>query len=205
MPSMQIAIMILALGISIILHELAHGFAAYRLGDPTARNKGRLTLNPLAHVDPVGSLLLPAVLIAFQSPVLFGWAKPVPVNPMNFRDHKKGMMLVGLAGPATNILLAVISGVLFRLLPLSTDTGLGKFLVLLCLINVILAILNLLPVPPLDGSRVVAGLIPDHMVQHYMKLQSFGFLIVLGFILIGGFDLIIIPLVRTVQNFLQLQ
>ena len=189
---MQIA----ALVLSIILHEVAHGYAAYRLGDPTARNARRLTLNPLAHIDPFGSIILPLFLVITGSPVLLGWAKPVPFNPGYFRDPKKGIMLVGAAGPATNLLLAAIAAALIRLMPF-LPYGVLFFLLSLCIVNVVLALFNMIPIPPLDGSRVVTGFLPSHLVRQYLSIERYGFLIVFGLLYLGLFQSIILPIANT--------
>jgi Zn-dependent protease len=197
---MELIIKLLALFPSIILHEIAHGYAACRLGDPTARDAGRLTLNPLAHIDPMGSILLPILLVVTHSPVLFGWAKPVPVIPGYFRNPKQGAMIVGAAGPMTNLALAAIAGVLFRLL---TPGGvLGLFLMNVCIINVVLAVFNLLPIPPLDGSRIVAGFMPSNLVSAYMRLGRYGFLIIFVLLWLGVLDHVIRPIMRALLRIL---
>ncbi len=198
---MELIIRIVALVFSIIIHEVAHGYVAYRLGDPTARNANRLTLNPLAHIDLMGSIILPLFLIIVKSPVLLGWAKPVPFNPGYFRDVKKGVMLVGLAGPVSNLILAAIAAIILRIFPFGEIAWL--FLVHVCLINVILAVFNLIPIPPLDGSRVVIGFLPSHMVSGYLSLERYGFLIIFGLLYLGVLDRILFPIYSAVIQFLR--
>ena len=164
---------------SVILHEVAHGYTALRLGDPTARDAGRLSLNPIKHVDPFGTVLLPLLLHLAQSPILIGWAKPVPVNPLLLREPKKAMMLVSASGPLTNITLAVLFALGLRYLPASTAPLFVDLLVFSCYINIILALFNLLPVPPLDGSKLLAGLLPVRLRESYLRLGRYGIFIVL--------------------------
>ena len=189
---MELGIALVVLILSIVFHEIAHGYVAYRLGDPTAKAANRLTLNPLRHVDPFGSVLLPLILVMTNSPVLFGWAKPVPVNPGYFRDVKKGMMLVGVAGPASNLVLASAAALVFRVL--GPDGLIGLFLVQVCIINVVLALFNLIPVPPLDGSRVVVGFLPAELARSYLRLEPYGFLIIFGLLWVGALNYVLWPL-----------
>ena len=170
---------------AIIFHEVAHGYAAFLLGDNTAKEKGRLTLNPIAHIDPVGTLILPFMLLIIGSPVVIGWAKPVPINPYQFKDHRKGMMLTGLAGPSTNLVLAALSGLMVRLLGtdglvLGTIDSISGVLLYFCWINLVLLFFNLVPIPPLDGSRVVQWLLPDAALKAYNSLERYGFMIIFG-------------------------
>lgn len=189
-------IIITILVFSAILHEIAHGYVAERFGDPTARLAGRLTLNPKNHIDPMMSILLPLVLILSGSPVIFGAAKPVPIDPFNLKEGNKDIALVALAGPLTNIVLAVIASVIVHAIAtFSTTSVVFDFLYLFFLtvakINLLLAIFNLLPIPPLDGSKVFALLLPRHMAYAYLSLSSIGFFIIffLLFFPIGGISL----------------
>lgn len=202
MGSFQISISLLALIISIIFHEVAHGYIADKLGDPTARHQGRLTLNPIPHIDPVGSVVIPLLLVLMSAGIIFGWAKPVPVNPGYFRDSKRDMMLVALGGPGTNLLLAALAALIFKIFSIPPDVGVGLFFIMMCLINIVLAVLNLLPIPPLDGSRIVTGLLPPHLEREYLKIQPYGFVIVLGFLLLGGLNYIVDPIINGVLSFM---
>ncbi len=169
--------------ISLTLHELAHGLAAYRLGDRTARDMGRLTLNPIPHMDPLGSLIL--VLTYFGGSFLFGWAKPVPVDPRNLRTSPQvGMALVGAAGPATNFVLAIISG---AVLAHSELTGDAFSIAAYSLeINVILGVFNLFPIPPLDGSRVIGGFMPRDVYERWAALDQYGMFLVFGLFILAN-------------------
>ncbi|MEE9541645.1 MAG: site-2 protease family protein, partial [Candidatus Bipolaricaulota bacterium] len=185
---------------AIVLHEFSHGYIAFRLGDPTAKIQGRLTLNPLAHIDPIGTILVPIVLVILRSPFLFGWAKPVPVNPNYFRNPYKGMFYVAIAGPLMNIALALGASAIGRLAilitPLSLLYGRGfsayfvqtifYLLGFFVIINIILAVFNLLPVPPLDGSRVLTYFLPPEGKRVMMQLERYGFLIVLALLYLGA-------------------
>lgn len=184
---------------SIVIHEAAHGAMAYWLGDATAKYAGRLTLNPIPHIDPIGSIALPFILWISNSPVLFGWAKPVPYNPYNLRDQKYGPALVGIAGPGANLFLALIFGILIRILLPFTPTSpmiymfIG-FLSYIVLINIFLAIFNLVPIPPLDGSKVLFALLPDSAYKIKMFFEQWGMFLLLIFII--SFSDLIMPLVE---------
>jgi Zn-dependent protease len=182
---------IIILFLSIVIHEYAHAYVAYSLGDPTAKYAGRLTLNPIPHIDFFGTILLPMLLILSSSPFLFGWAKPVPINPYNFKDQKYGQAKVAIAGPAANLFLALIFGLLIRftianealyfLMPLIPLFG------AIVIINILLALFNLLPFPPLDGSHILFTFLPDSAQNIKVFLQKYGFFLLLGFIIFGGF------------------
>jgi len=183
-------VLIPSLVIAIVFHEVAHGLVANWLGDPTARERNRLSLNPLRHVDPVGTLLVPGMLALASGPI-FGWAKPVPVNAARLENPRYGMMAVAIAGPGTNFILAAIGAVMLGLFgealaPASTgEPGLmiqGLFYFIL--INVFLGMFNLLPIPPFDGSHIVEGLLPRRWVHHYARLRPFGMLLFLGLVML---------------------
>jgi len=184
---------------SIVFHEVAHGRIALWRGDTTARDLGRLTMNPIPHIDPIGSILVPLFLFFTGSPFLFGWAKPVPVNPWRFRDTKKDMAIVSFSGPASNLLLAILASVLFRILLNSTGES-GHLLVQLLFftvyINLVLAFFNLIPIPPLDGSKILMAVLPDQMLESYLKIERFGFIILMLLIAMGFFRMIIFPIVQ---------
>ena len=183
-------VLIPSLVIAIVFHEVAHGLVANWLGDPTARERNRLSLNPLRHVDPVGTLLVPGMLALASGPI-FGWAKPVPVNAARLENPRYGMMAVAIAGPGTNFILAAIGAVMLGLFgealaPASTgEPGLmiqGLFYFIL--INVFLGMFNLRPIPPFDGSHIVEGLLPRRWVHHYARLRPFGMLLFLGLVML---------------------
>jgi Zn-dependent protease len=176
---LQAAALIVPLIIAIVFHEVAHGWVALALGDPTAREQRRLTLNPLRHVDPMGTVVIPGMLALASLPT-FGWAKPVPVNQRRLRNPRYGMMAVAAAGPLTNFVLAAIGAVMLGLLARSGGSGdVVGFVVLnlrnFILINLFLALFNLLPIPPFDGSHIVEGLLPRRAARSYARLRPYGF------------------------------
>ncbi len=176
----RIAIIAIPMVIAITLHEAAHGYAARHFGDHTAEAAGRLTLNPIRHVDPVGTVLLPLVLALSGSGLLFGYAKPVPVEARNMRDPKRDMIWVAAAGPGMNVALAFLSALLLAGATLfGAPAWLGSVLVTSVLINIVLALFNLLPIPPLDGSRVIGGLLPDSLARAWHGFDRFGMIFVL--------------------------
>jgi len=182
----QYGLRILILIVSIVAHEMAHGYAALWMGDSTAKRAGRLSFNPLVHVDMWGTVLLPLMmLLGSGGRMAFGYAKPVPINPYRFRDERKGMLITGIAGPVANLGLAAIAALLIRVLIMASTGSSPLFdtllmlLVFLCQINLWLMFFNLIPIPPLDGSRVVQKFLPRDMRDAYHNLERFGFMIIL--------------------------
>lgn len=188
---------------SVIIHEISHGFVAYMLGDTTAKDFGRLTLNPLKHIDLFGSIILPLTLFIIQSPVMFGWAKPVPFDPRNLKNPKRDSGLIGLAGPASNYSVAIVFAIILKLavvFGLSSGGALAVFLNIIILVNIVLATFNLVPLPPLDGSRILFAILPRGTEKFQMLLDRYGFFILLFFIFFG-FSLIT-PLILAIYHFL---
>lgn len=205
---LNIALSLIAVFLAIVLHEVAHGYVAYRLGDPTAKSQGRLTLNPLAHVDLIGTILVPATLILIQvlfsfGGFVFGWAKPVPINPGYFKNPRRGMLLVAASGPGTNLALALGTAVVGRLVFLLTPSGLlhratgfaGNlvgalflFLSAFVLYNLILAMFNILPIPPLDGSRILMYFLSSSARRALMSIERYGFFILVALLYLGVLD-----------------
>ncbi|MFW6010994.1 MAG: site-2 protease family protein [Desulfosalsimonas sp.] len=198
-------ILIIPLLMAVTIHEVAHGYAALKFGDPTAKLAGRLTLNPINHLDPFGSILLPGLLIFSGAPFVFGYAKPVPVNFHNLTDQRIGTIVVSAAGVAANLACAVAAGILYQLLymfPMLINSLPAVIITLVevfCLINIVLAIFNLIPIPPLDGSRILAVLMPPGARQTYESIGPFGILIVLVLLIMTDvldllFDYLVKPL-----------
>lgn len=209
----QFILLILPLILAVTLHEVAHGYAALKMGDHTARLAGRLTLNPIKHLDLFGSFLLPLVLKLSGSPIIFGYAKPVPVNYLNFRDYRKGTLWVASAGVLANAMLAVISAALFQLLAATKASGiqsqpgmlfefLFQLLAYSVIINCILALFNLIPIPPLDGSRILEMLLPAQLRMYFSRLERFGMIIIFVLLITGPLGRLMAFFLKPVLDFL---
>jgi Zn-dependent protease len=208
-----IAIMAAPFVFAIVFHEAAHGWIANRLGDPTAKDMGRLTLNPIPHIDLWGTVLMPLMFFLLGG-MMFGYAKPVPINPMNFRHPKRDMAISSLAGPATNMIMAILYSVILRVAIVPLEGAIPEpywswiFVPLsyMCmfgvLINVVLAVLNLLPIPPLDGSRIVFWLLPDRQGMMYYRLEPYGIIILLALFAFGIYGKIMTPVIRPLLGLL---
>lgn len=208
----QLAISAPAILLAITLHEVAHGYVAYKLGDPTAKQMGRLTLNPIAHIDPFGTILMPILLLIFtQGQFVFGYAKPVPINPYNFKNIRKDMALSAAGGPGANLILAFLSIIVlkFILTPLSMVVPsefyesflrpLNMMLLSSVVINSVLCAFNLIPIPPLDGGRILAGLLPHRHAITLNKIEPYGMIIVMIMIATGMTRVFIGPLLALIQ------
>lgn len=211
---------VLILIFSIIIHEYGHAWMANRLGDSTAKDLGRLTLNPIPHIDPFGSILLPLFFVISGTPFLLAWAKPVPYNPSRIKDKKYGDLKVAIAGPGSNIILAVFFGLVARFLPLASELKTSLLLsyfrgdfsfisssmagdmvavvffmaVLFCFLNLLLAIFNLMPIPPLDGSKIIVNFLPDRYKYKFLMVERYGIFIILFLLMFGFFRLIFYPI-----------
>lgn len=193
---MDTLITLIILIFSAVVHEVMHGVVAERLGDSTARDEGRITLNPIPHIDPFGSILLPGFLLLVGSPIVFGSAKPVPVNFNNLRPRKLGMALVSLAGPLSNFGLAIL-----LMLPLKFGLiaagPVADIWLQAVILNIVLGTFNLLPIPPLDGSKVIASLLPYKAMYWILSMEQYGFMLVIIFLLFGILDKILLPVITT--------
>lgn len=186
--------------IAVVLHEYAHGWVANKLGDHTAKDSGRLTLNPLAHIDPIGTIFLPIMLTLMQSPVVFGWAKPVPVNFLLLRHPKRDMLLVSMAGIGANILIAVFFSILLKAGLFPANTYGWLWLNYAILINLVLAVFNAVPIPPLDGSKILLGVLPWKLALSYAQLERYGMVLLIVFLWLGLFDRIVWPVIMLVAR-----
>lgn len=190
--------------IAVVLHEYMHGWVAFKLGDSTAKDRGRLTLNPIVHIDLIGTVVLPIMLVILKSPVILGWAKPVPINFLNLRHPKKDLFWVALAGPAANIVAAIISTVLLKIGIVPPNSLLAILIINFILINLILAVFNILPIPPLDGSNLLISLLPNRFLYTSEKFYHYGFVILFILLWLGLLDKIIWPAVLVIVNLLGL-
>ena len=202
-----LALSIVVLLFSVILHEVMHGFVARMFGDLTAERAGRLTLNPIPHIDLMGTILLPGLLLLPGAPILFGWATPVPVNPLNFSNLRRGELLVSAAGILANFGLAILAAAIYHLLsalPLSFPPLLGSLLRFTVMINLVLGIFNLFPIPPLDGSKVLLSQLPFTLARAYEKLEPYGFIILLILLVSGILQTLmglILPILSSILGF----
>ncbi len=205
----RIAVSALPILIAITFHEVAHGFAAYKLGDPTAKMMGRLTLNPLSHIDPWGTILMPGLLLVLTNgQFVFGYAKPVPINPNNFRHPRRDMAISAAAGPVTNLIIAFICLILLKVVSAGTlaagsaasviMTPLALMLKAGVVMNVVLAAFNLLPIPPLDGGRILMGFLPWQHAAAFEKIEPYGFFIVLALVATGMSDYVVVTIIKAI-------
>jgi Zn-dependent protease len=216
MPLNLVVVQVMALLTAITVHEMMHGWAAHRLGDPTARLHGRLTINPLAHIDLFGTIILPLILIATKSPVLIGWAKPVPVNATYFRNPRRGMAVVSVAGPLSNLALAIVAAFLLKVLLLAPgsahvilDPGtagvmapLVWFAFFSVQINVLLAVFNMVPIPPLDGGHFLEGVLPVEMARGLSRIEPYGMVIIFALLWLGFLDRFLVPIQSVITGLL---
>ncbi len=198
--------MVIPFLLAVVIHEVAHGYVAYKLGDNTAKFMGRLTLNPIAHIDPIGTLLLPLILLIAHSPVLFGWAKPVPVNFFNLHNPRRDSAYVAMAGPASNILMAIGFAIIYHLFSLIPIPYVQQPVLITCIygveLNLIFAFFNLIPILPLDGGRILAAFLPPSMAYKFSKIEPYGMYIVIALIFLGVFNLIYYAFVVPLTNLL---
>lgn len=198
-----------ALIIAVMIHEIAHGLVALACGDPTARDAGRISLNPVRHIDPIGTIVVPLILALSGSGIMFGWAKPVPINLMRTRNPRQALWMTAIAGPLSNLLQALLAVAVFYGLSTINAGGNSNLAIeygavaclLFAIINIVLMTFNLIPIPPLDGSRVMAALLPEELAIPYMRLERFGFIIIIILLNLSVFDGLI---QRTIDGFLRL-
>jgi Zn-dependent protease len=208
----QVFILFIVLLFSLTFHEMAHAWTADRLGDPTARVLGRVSMNPVVHADPIGTVLFPLIALVTGAP-LIGWAKPVPVNTRHFKNPRRDFVLVAAAGPASNLVLAFAASVVLAVMPVSPQTlgdtnvsvPIANILSRLIFLNVLLAVFNMIPIPPLDGGNVLAGLLPYRLATEFNRLRPYGFLLLYALLLTGGFDKIVLPPSRLILSWLLTQ
>lgn len=201
-----IATWIMPVLLAITLHEYAHGWVANKLGDSTAKMLGRLTANPIKHIDPVGTILIPGLLLLTSAPFLFGYAKPIPVNTRNLKNIRKDMALIAIAGPLANLVMAFAWGFVMLFASSLSDPAIAKGIIQMgyngILINVVLMVLNLLPLPPLDGGRVLAGIVPRNIANTLDKIEPYGFFILLGLMIMGVLGVILSPFIEPITHFI---
>jgi len=193
---MEAALMAIVLLFSVIVHEVAHGYIALLNGDPTAKMLGRITMNPAPHIDPIGTIILPLLLLMTHAGILFGWAKPVPVNPLNYRNYRWGEFAVSAAGPVSNLVLAALFSVLVKIG--FDNPGLMQMAYFGVSINIFLALFNLIPIPPLDGSHILALFLPRELARLYAYLQPVGFILILILFYTGIMGAVLMPLYRQI-------
>ena len=208
----QVFIAFVVLLFSLTVHEMAHAWTADRLGDPTARLQGRVSLNPIVHADPIGTVLFPLLALISGAP-LIGWAKPVPVNVRNLKRARRDYVLVAAAGPACNLVLAVSASLLLAVLPVSPQTldsanvsvPIATILSRTVFLNVLLAVFNMIPIPPLDGGNVLAGLLPYRLAVEFNRVRPYGFVLLYLLIFTGGFEKLVLPPYRMILSWLPTQ
>jgi Zn-dependent protease len=208
----QVFIAFVVLLFSLTVHEMAHAWTADRLGDPTARLLGRVSLNPIVHADPIGTVLFPLLALISGAP-LIGWAKPVPVNVRNLKRAQRDYVLVAAAGPASNLALAIMASLVLAVLPVSPQTldaanvsaPIATILSRMMVLNVLLAVFNMIPIPPLDGGNVLAGLLPHRLAVEFNRVRPYGFLLLYVLIFTGGFEKLVLPPYRMILSWLPTQ